>query len=174
MWKSDKSQNFDVSCAWVFFSLKKYLAELSVDMKIDSKLVFAFDNAFPLHNFIVFDFDYSFIILCKKWYVASSIGMMHQATSWNVVLAHVRYQQYIFLFVNHTKRLNDFQFELWKLKFCEKMEISSFWHENLWTLFEVNKEMKQLFSLGVKFFSQIPNLSCWEAKLWGDEFEAFI
>ena len=34
--------------------------------KIDSKLVFAFDNAFPLHNFIVFGFDYSFTILRKN------------------------------------------------------------------------------------------------------------
>ena len=66
--------------------------------EIDSKLVFAFDNAFPLHNFIVFGLDYSFIILCKKWFVGSLFGMMHQAISWNVVLAHVRYQPYIFLF----------------------------------------------------------------------------
>ena len=84
-----------------FFFLKKilkYFTELSNDIKYDSKLVFAFDNAFLLYNFIVFDFDHCFIILCKKWLVASLIGMMHQAISWNFVVAHVRYQQYIFLF----------------------------------------------------------------------------
>ena len=81
-----------------FFSLKKIFHRTFCWHEIDSKLVFAFDNAFPLHNFIVFGFDYSFIILCKKWFAASLIGMMHQAISWNIVLAHVRYQPYIFLF----------------------------------------------------------------------------
>ena len=63
--------------------------------KIDSKLVFAFDNAFPLHNFIVFGFDWSFIIF-SGWFVASKIGMMHQATSRKVVLAHLHNLHHIF------------------------------------------------------------------------------